>query len=157
GDPVLIVEDAVSPEVPVDPPQLLTGATPSGDRSPGAGTSTGGQRDFQVVVNPADGQTIQQGEAANYSIATQGLNGFNAPISLRIAQWSTQRFPQPRPGDTLPLDVSLPDSVAPGRTATLHIETSEGNDVGIYYLTLEASGGGVTKTVDIALVVDPGG
>ena len=147
GDPVLILEDGVGPNSPVDPPQLVTATS----------STTGAQADFQLAVNPAEGLTIQQGEAADFSVATQGLNGFNGPISLRISQWSTQRFPQPRSADSLPLGVTLPDSVAAGRSATLHIETSDQTDVGIYYLTVEAAGGGVTKTVDVALVVDPPG
>jgi tRNA A-37 threonylcarbamoyl transferase component Bud32 len=157
GDPVLIVEDGVSSQEPVDPPELLTSDQPSNGQTQTGGGSPGGSADFQVAVNPADGQTIRQGDAADYTITTQGLNGFRSPINLRIAQWSTQRFPQPKPGDTFPLAVSLPDSVAPGRSAILHIETSDQNDVGIYFLTLEASGGGVTRTIDIALVVDPPG
>src|SRR5262249_48955193 len=115
----------------------------------------GGSADFQLAVNPADGQTIHQGEAADYTITTQGLNGFRSPIGLRIVQWSTQRFPQPKPGDTFPLAVTLPASGPPGRSATLHIETNDQSDIGIYFMTIEASGGDVTKTIDVALVVDP--
>ncbi|HEX8967414.1 MAG TPA: hypothetical protein VF937_06015, partial [Chloroflexota bacterium] len=70
-------------------------------------------------------------------------------------QWSTQRFPEPKPGDTLPFSLTMPASISPGRPATMHIETSLDNDVGIYYLTLEASGEGITRSVDVALVVDP--
>lgn len=155
GDPVLIVEDGVNPQAPVDPPELVTAGQPSGAQQGGTGASTGGSGDFQLAVNPADGQTIHQGEAADFTITTQGLNGFRSPISLRIAQWSTQRFPQPKPGDTFPLPVALPDSVAPGRSATLHIETSDQSDVGIYFVTIEASAGDITRTLDVALVVDP--
>jgi hypothetical protein len=55
------------------------------------------------------------------------------------------------------LGVTLPASTTSGRPVRLHIETSVDNDVGIYFLTLEASGGGITRTIDIALVIDPGG
>jgi hypothetical protein len=154
GDPVLIVEDGVSPGAPVEPPEIQTGAPPDGG-TPQPQPQPGGG-DFRVVVNPAGGLTIRQGEAADFSINTQALNGFKGPITLRIAEWSTQRFPTHRPGDTLPLSVTLPESVAPGRPATLHIETSLADDVGIYYLELEAAGGGLSKTVEIALVVDQG-
>ncbi len=157
GDPVLIVEDGVTANAPVDPPQLLTIANPSSpSTATGAGTgTTSNSGDIQIAVNPAGGQTIQRGDSADFTIATQGLNGFNAPIGLRISRWWTQRFPQPKSPDSLPLGVSVPDSVAPGRSATVHIETSDQNDVGIYFLTVEASAGDVVRSVDLALVVDP--
>jgi hypothetical protein len=47
----------------------------------------------------------------------------------------------------------LPSSVTPGDTATVHIETVSA-DPGIYYLTLQAAGGGISKSVDLALVLN---
>jgi serine/threonine-protein kinase len=155
GDPVLIVEDGVNASSPVGPPELLSDAS-STPAAGGGDQVPVGNGDFRLAVAPADGQTILQGESADYSINTQALNGFSGPIELRIVAWSTQRFPNPRPGDTLPFGVSLPASTTPGRPARLHIETSVDNDVGIYFLTLQASGAGLTKTIDVALVVDPG-
>jgi hypothetical protein len=171
GDPVLILEDGVSGQAPVDPPELFSPAPvaqPQLDVQPQLSLpvdqapvvadqpAVAGNGDFRMAVNPTGGQTIAQGEAADYTINTQALNGFRGPIALRILEWSTQRFPDAKPGDTFPLPYTLPESATPGRPAVLHIETSAGNDVGIYYLKLEASGGGVVKTIDIALVVDPG-
>jgi hypothetical protein len=159
GDPVLILEDGVSGHAPVDPPELFTsaGAQPQVDQLPVADqvppAATGS---FRLAINPAGGQTIAQGAAADYTINTQPQNGFRGPIALRILEWSTQRFPTAKPGDTFPLPHTLPDSATPGRPAVLHIETSAESEVGIYYLKLEAAGGGVTQTIDIALVVDPG-
>jgi hypothetical protein len=43
--------------------------------------------------------------------------------------------------------------VAPGQTATVHVETA-GAEPGIYYLTLRASGGGLSQTVDLALALN---
>jgi hypothetical protein len=156
GDPVLILEDGVRRQAPVDPPELLTGPSAQGAQPADAGNApSAGGADFRIALNPADGQTIHQGEAADYTVSTQALNGFKGPIQLAITQWSTQRFPDPKPADTLPLNVSLPASATPGRPVTVHIQTSLDDDVGIYFLTLEASAGGITKTIDIALVVDP--
>jgi hypothetical protein len=181
GDPVLILEDGINQEARVDPPELLSAPPTSGTpqpptsgtpqpltsgtpqpltsgtpQPPTSGTpQTIGTPDFRLAVNPPDGQTIQLGQAADYTINTQALNGFTAPITLRITQWSTQQFPDPQPGDTLPLSVSLPSSVQPGRPAVLHIQSTITSNFGIYYLTLEASGGGVTRSVEIALVIDP--
>jgi len=158
GDPVLILEDGVRAGAPVDPPELLTDAAEPETEEPRSGgtpePSTGGG-DFRIAVNPSDGQTISLGEAADYTVNTQGLNGFRSPINLRIVGWSTQRFPEPHSADSLPLNVNMPGSVTPGQGARVRIQTSPENDVGIYYLVLEASGGGITKTIDIALVIDP--
>jgi hypothetical protein len=170
GDPVLILDDGVNTQIRVDPPELLaappqppTAGTPQPPtfgtpQPPASGTPQvpqTGTPDFGLAVNPPNGQTIQLGEAADYTINTQALNGFTAPITLRITQWSTQEFPDPQPGDTLPLSMSLPSSVLPGRPATLRLQTTTANRVGIYFLTLEATGGGLTRSVEIALVVDP--
>jgi hypothetical protein len=43
--------------------------------------------------------------------------------------------------------------VKPGDTATLHFETA-GAEPGIYYIKVEADGGGITRTLDLALVVN---
>ncbi|MCA1646014.1 MAG: hypothetical protein LC797_11310 [Chloroflexi bacterium] len=51
--------------------------------------------------------------------------------------------------------MTLPDSITPGRPVVLHLETSAENDIGIYFFTLQAAGGGLTKTIDVALVVAP--
>lgn len=150
GDPVLILEEGVAGSEPVDPPEIMTSAVAAEGEQPSAGSA-----DLRLGVNPADGQTIQQGQAANYTVSTQALNGFKGPVKLRIAEWSTQRFPEPKPPDSLPLNVTMPDSIAPGQTATIHIETSPDNEVGIYFLILEASGDGVTKRAEVALVLDP--
>jgi hypothetical protein len=43
--------------------------------------------------------------------------------------------------------------VKSGDTATLHFETA-GNDPGIYFIKVQADGGGVTQTIDLALVLN---
>jgi len=153
GDPVLILEDGVHVGAPVVPPELVTSAGSGDDQNTGSSPATGA--DFRLAVNPADGQTIHQGEPADFTINTQALNGFKGPIHLQITEWSTQRFPDHKPAGTLPLEIGLAENAVPGKPVVLHIQTSAENDPGIYYLTLEASGDGITKTAEIALVVDP--
>ena len=65
---------------------------------------------------------------------------------------STQRFPEPKDGSTLVLGYSAPESVAPGETAVLHFETA-GQDPGIYYVSVEATAGGMSRTFELALAV----
>jgi hypothetical protein len=139
GDPLLIVEDGVDPNAPV--------------AAPGLGDPASAVREFRATLSPADGQTIAQGGSADFFISTRGYEGFNDPISLSVVQWSSQRFPDPKDPTTLPLQVTLPGSIAPGETGTVHIDTP-GADPGIYYVTLQATAGGMARTVDLALVLN---
>jgi hypothetical protein len=96
---------------------------------------------------------VSAGAAAEFFLKTRGYEGFNDPISLSVAQWSTQRFPDPQDGSTLPLPMSMPETVSPGETATIHLETA-GADPGIYYITVQATSGAISTSFDLALVVN---
>jgi hypothetical protein len=61
--------------------------------------------------------------------------------------------PQPQDPSSLPLGVSLPAAVAPGEVGQVHIETA-GAEPGIYFLDLVATGGGLSKPVELALAID---
>ena len=139
GDPLLVVEDGVDPNSAVVAPAL-------GD--PGSAA-----REFRVSVNPESGQTVARGDAAEFFASTRGVEGFADPISFNVVQWSTQRFPDAKDGDSLPLAARLPSSVRPGETATLHFDTA-GADPGIYFMRVEASAGAINKTFDLALVLN---
>lgn len=139
GDPLLIVENGVDASTPVVAPRL-------GD--PGSVA-----KEFKVFVSPDGGQTVNRGDPAEFFADTRGYEGFADPINFSIVQWSTQRFPDPKDGSTLPLLATIPSGVKPGATATLHFETA-GADPGIYYIRVQADGGGVTKTFDLALVLN---
>jgi hypothetical protein len=139
GDPLLLVEEGVDPATPVV--------------APGLGDPGSAVREFRAFLNPVDGQTVGRGQAAEFFLTTRGYEGFSEPIGLGLVQWSSQRFPQPRDPGSLPLQVSLPGQVSPGETATIHLETA-GADPGIYYVTLQAAGGGISKSFDVALVVN---
>lgn len=138
GDPLLVVENGVDPSSPVVAPSL-------GD--PGSVV-----REFKVFVSPDGGQTVGRGQAADFYASTRGYEGFADPINFSVVQWSTQRFPDAKDGSTLPLAASVPGGVKPGDTATLHFETA-GADPGIYFIRVQADSGGISKTMDLALVV----
>jgi hypothetical protein len=110
-------------------------------------------KEFKVFVTPDGGQTVNRGDPADFFAATHSYEGFSDPIDFSIVEWSTQRFPDPKDGSTLPLAATLPTGVKPGDTATLHFETA-GADPGIYYIKVQAQGGGITKTFDLALVLN---
>jgi hypothetical protein len=139
GDPLLLVEDGVDPSSLVAVPAL-------GD--PGSVA-----REFKVFVNPEDGQTVGSGQPADFFATTHGYEGFSDAITFSVMQWSTQRFPEPKDGATLPLPASLPGRTMPGDTATLHFETA-GADPGIYFIKIQADGGPISRTFDLALVVN---
>ena len=139
GDPMLIVESGVDPNAAVVVPRL-------GD--PGSVA-----KEFKVFVSPDGGQTVNRGDAAEFFAQTRGYEGFADPINFSIVQWSTQRFPDPKDGSSLPLAATIPSGVKPGSTATLHFETA-GADPGIYFITVQADSGSITRTFDLALVLN---
>ncbi|HEX8968532.1 MAG TPA: hypothetical protein VF937_11665, partial [Chloroflexota bacterium] len=139
GDPLLIIENGVDPGAAVLAPRL-------GD--PGATTS-----EFKVFVTPDGGQTVTRGQPADFFAATRAYEGFSVPIDFSIVQWSTQRFPDPKDASSLPLGANLPAGVRPGDTATLHFETA-GADPGIYYIKVQATSGDLTRSFDLALVLN---
>ena len=104
-------------------------------------------------MSPEAGQTVGRGQAAEFFASTRGYEGFSDQIGFNVVQWSTQRFPDAKDGSTLPLAASVPSGVKPGETATLHFETA-GADPGIYFMRVEASGGAITKSFDLALVLN---
>jgi hypothetical protein len=139
GEPLLLVEEGVNPSTPVVAPAL-------GD--PGSVP-----REFKLFVNPANGQTVNGGDAADFFVSVRGYEGFSEPVSFTLDHWSTQRFPQSQDPSAVPLGLTLPSNVAPGSVATVHIETA-GADPGIYYLDLVANGGGISKTIELPLAVN---
>jgi hypothetical protein len=138
GDPLLLVEHGVDSAAPVVAPAL--------------GEPGSVQREFRLFASPAD-QTVGSGQAADFYVSVRGYEGFGEPVSFSVVQWSTQRFPEAQDPAVLPLQLTLPQPVMPGLTAPIHVETA-GAERGIYYLTLKADGGGQSKTVDLALVVN---
>ncbi|MCA1646067.1 MAG: hypothetical protein LC797_11580 [Chloroflexi bacterium] len=89
----------------------------------------------------------------DFFASTRGYEGFPDQIGFSVVQWSTQRFPEPRDGSSLPLAATLPGSVKPGETATLHFETA-GADPGIYFIRVQAEASSMSKSFDLALVLN---
>lgn len=139
GEPLLLVEDGVAAGAPVVEPAL-------GD--PGSVP-----REFRAFVNPKDGQTVGRGQPADFFVNIRGYEGFSDPVSFTLDGWSTQREPFSHDAGSLPLQLTLPSPTMPGLTATFHLGT-DGAEPGIYFLDIHASGGGVDKTFQLALVVN---
>jgi hypothetical protein len=139
GEPLLLVENGVDPSAPVVAPAL-------GD--PGSVP-----REFRLFPSPRDGQTVSQGQPAEFFVNVRGYEGFAEPVSFSIDHWSTQRFPAAQDPSSLPLGLAMPGSVPPGQTATIHLETA-GAEPGIYFIDVKATSAGISKTVQLALVVN---
>ena len=140
GEPLLLVESGVDPNAPVVAPAL-------GD--PGSVP-----REFHLFPSPRDGQTVSQGQAAEFFISVRGYEGFSEPVTFTLDHWSSQRVPTAQDPASLPLRVSTPTFVSPGTSAAVvHVETA-GAEPGIYYLDIVATGGDITKTVELALVIN---
>jgi hypothetical protein len=139
GEPLLLVENGVDPNAPVVAPAL-------GD--PGSVP-----REFRLFPSPRDGQTVSQGQPAEFFVNVRGYEGFAEPVSFSIDHWSTQRFPEAQDPSSLPLGLAMPGWVSPGQTATIHLETA-GADPGIYFIDVKATSAGITRTVQLALVVN---
>ncbi len=141
GDPILVVEEGVTPGTPVQQPRIgQPGSVP---------------REFVLAsAGGPEGNTVPFGASAAYYFRTFVHEDFNDPIALRISAWSTQRFPDLLDGESFPLGVTIPAVVNPGDSFGLHLDTSTAPERGIYYFTVEASGGGMTRSVDVALVLN---
>jgi hypothetical protein len=139
GEPVLLVEEGVDSGAPVVAPAL-------GD--PGSVPS-----EFRLYVSPENGQSVSRGQPADFFVNVRGEEGFSDQVGLTLDHWSTQRFPQSQDPAALPLQVSLPSNVAPGQTAQMHVETA-GAGPGIYFLNIVASGGGMSREVQLALAIN---
>ncbi len=142
GDPLLVVEEGVDPAAPVIAPRL------------GLPGSVAREFVMSVAEGPV-GDTVARGQPAEYRVTTFSREDFNDPITLAIARWSRNRFPDDvQDGSTLPFDVALPGPIQPGDVAAIRFETTRVPEGDIYWITLEASGGGITKSVEIPLVVN---
>jgi uncharacterized membrane protein len=100
--------------------------------------------DFRVDVSPAS-LTVNQGQAASYSIAVVSLNGFNSQVSLSAAglpPGASQAFsiPSGTPDFTSTLTVTLPSDV----------------QTGSFTITIKGSGGGLERFANIVLAINPG-
>ena len=139
GAPVLLIEEGVDPGALVVAPAL-------GD--PGSVP-----REFRLFPSPRDGQTVSQGQGADFFVGVRGYEGFSEPVTFSIDHWATQRVPSAQDPASLPLHVVMPQATAPGLTAAVHVDTS-GVEPGIYFLTVVGTGGEQSKVIELALVVN---
>jgi len=116
----------------------LTGA--SGSLSHSTTVTLVVSADFSLSASPTS-RTISHGQSTSYTIAIKALNGFSSPVSLSVIG-----FPS---GSTTGF------SLTPATTSSvLTVNTSGGTLTGRYTLTISGTGGGMTHTVRVTLVVN---
>ena len=149
-------------------------ATPAGSHTftvtgtSGAITQTTG---LTLVVNTASGgggggaatfalgavmaaQAVAQGGTATYQLTIAPQNGFGAAVTVAVSGLPAGATASVSPNPAAP--------VAGGPAATLTVATGAGTPVGSHNLTVTGTGGGVTRTTGVTLVVSaasggPGG
>ncbi len=137
-----------------------TGATPVGNKSLTL-TGTGGgitktaafslnvqlaaAPAFNLVVTPS-AQTISQDDSTSFGVSITRLNGFANAVALSVSG-----LPKKTTGTFTPSSISGPS----GTTSTLSIVADPNADIGMFSLTVTASGGSplVTRTATVTLTI----
>ena len=99
--------------------------------------------DFSLAVQP-DSQSIFQGEAATFMASLQPSGGFDAPVTLTITNLPAGM------NASYPTDpITIPASVE------IEFATESNVEPGVYYPLITATGGGITKHVNVKITVLP--
>jgi streptogramin lyase len=98
--------------------------------------------DFSLAVSPST-VTVKQGQSANYTITVSLTGGSTATVTLSLPT-------SPPAGITYSFTAPTGN---PTFTSQLTLGTTASTAVGTYPMTLQASGGGVTKSATINLIV----
>ncbi len=99
--------------------------------------------DFAVSSSPSS-RTIGQGQATSYDVMTTLVAGTAQPVSLTVSglpSGATASF--------------TPATITPSGISTLFVTTTTTTPSGSFPLTINGSGGGVTKSVTVDLTIAP--
>ncbi|MEZ4180347.1 MAG: hypothetical protein R3B41_02435 [Candidatus Doudnabacteria bacterium] len=102
--------------------------------------------DFTITCSPAT-RTINAGSATSFNISTTGTNGFSSAVTV------SHSF-SPSSG-TLPTISYNNNGAVPDSTTTANVSTTTGTTAATYTVTFSATGGGLTKTCNTTLTVNP--
>jgi len=108
--------------------------------------------DFTVTVaSPA--RTLTQGGTASYTVTVQSVNNSSGPVSLHAINLPDNQV--------LPGTGFNPSTVTPPANgsvnSTLKIVTNSATPTGTFTIAIEGRSGGVTRSSNITLTVNPGG
>ncbi|MDQ4041898.1 MAG: hypothetical protein M3141_09140, partial [Actinomycetota bacterium] len=101
--------------------------------------------DFSLAVSPAS-RTVTQGGGTSYTVSVSPAAGFASPVDLEV--------------EGLPAGATAgfapdPLTAADGWASTLSVSTIGATPAGTYPLTITGTGGGLTRTATVSLVVQP--
>jgi len=105
-------------------------------------TVTGVTSDFSISASPAS-LTVARGNSGTSTISTTALNGFNSAISLSAS------------GQPSHVTVSFsPSSISGSGTSIMTVTVNRRARTGTYTISVKGTGGGVTHTTPVTLVVN---
>jgi len=105
-------------------------------------TVTGVTPDFSISASPAS-LTVARGNSGTSTISTTALNGFNSAISLSAS------------GQPSHVTVSFsPSSISGSGTSIMTVTVNRRARTGTYTISVKGTGGGVTHTTPVTLVVN---
>ena len=110
-------------------------------------SNTSQSADFSVTATPT--QSISPGDVASFTLTLQSLNGFSSAVNLSALYGG-----QALPGNLWSTQSETPAPNGSG-ASTLTIASDFSTPTGTYPLTLRAVGGGLTKEVNVQLVIAP--
>jgi Big-like domain-containing protein len=96
---------------------------------------------FSISASPPS-QTVMRGNSTNYTVTVASINGFNAPVALRVRG--------------LPLNSSAsfnPSSVTGQGISTMTVSTNTSTSTGTFSLRIRGTSGSATHSTTVQLVV----
>lgn len=97
---------------------------------------------FSISATPS--ATVLAGQNASYQVTLTAVSGFASAVSLSVAGL---------PSGAITVFAANPMSLSSTISTGVTIGTSSATPAGTYYLTLTASGGGITRSAGITLIV----
>src|SRR5258708_13222588 len=97
--------------------------------------------DFSIAASPSS-QTVNRGSKTTFTVSVTAMGPFSAAVSFTVSGLPTR-----------PTSSFSPPSLAGSRTTTLTISTKPRTATGTYPLTIKATGGGLTHSTTVNLVI----
>lgn len=98
---------------------------------------------FSLTATPVVAN-VDSGGSANYQLSLKGTGGFVAPVTVQVAEGYSSLVASPTSTTITP----------PGNITITLNDSTTGNDALWYLVTVTATGDGITKTVELRLLVN---
>ena len=114
------------------------------------GVLAAGKADFSVAASPGH-QTTTKGQAVTYTVSVSRANGFSDPVTLSVAGLPAGTTASWKLSNGVGSNV-VPSSL---NSATLTVQTTAGTPGGTANMTINATGGKLTRSTPVSLSVEP--